>query len=109
MDYNDCRTYFLTFENASETTPFGPNAYVYKIHGKMFGLLSNRLQYDFINVKCEPTLALELRRLYDSVQPGYHMNKKHWNMIILDDSIPAKYIQEWIEASYQLILSKIRK
>lgn len=109
MNYNDCRAYFLTFEGVRETRPFKPNVYVYKIQAKMFGLLSDSLDYDFINVKCDPNLALELRRRYDSVKPAYHMNKKHWNTIILDNSIPAKYIKAWIATSYHLVLSKIQK
>ncbi|MEP6673851.1 MAG: MmcQ/YjbR family DNA-binding protein [Ferruginibacter sp.] len=94
---------------AEETLPFGPDTLVFKVMGKVFllcGLDSDPLQF---NVKCDPDLAVELREEYPSVQPGYHMNKKHWNTIIADGSVPMKKLKEWIDQSYDLIVQSLPK
>src|SRR4029078_3329305 len=97
MDIELLREYCLGKPGVEETLPFGPNTLVYKVNGKIFlitGLSEEKLSF---NVKCDPDLAIELREQYDCVQPGYHMNKKHWNTVVVDG---------WIDHSYQLIAHK---
>ena len=93
--------------NSEETLPFGPDTLVFKVNGKIFllaGLDSHPLQF---NVKCNPDIAIELRDLYpDCILPGYHMNKKHWNTIIIDGSIINKQLHEFIDNSYELVRRK---
>jgi predicted DNA-binding protein (MmcQ/YjbR family) len=106
MDIETLREYCLGKPGVEETLPFGPNTLVYKVTGKIFlitGLSEEKLSF---NVKCDPDLAIELREQYDCVQPGYHMNKKHWNTIVVDGSVPNKKLKEWIDHSYQLIAYK---
>jgi len=85
--------------------PFGDDTLVYKVSGKIF-ILAN-LDGDLtINLKCDPVFALELRERYTSVIPGYHMNKKYWNTIMIDGFIPDREIFEWIDHSYDLVRNK---
>lgn len=89
--------------------PFGPDTLVYKVNGKIFLLTSLDQEQVQFNVKCDPAKAIELREEYASVLPGYHMNKKHWNTIVVDGSIPGKIIREWIDHSYDLVLTGNKK
>ncbi len=93
---------------AEETYPFGEQTLVFKVGGKMFALTSESLPTS-VNLKCDPERALELREQYEAVQPGYHMNKKHWNTVRLDGSIPTQEILELIDHSYQLVLDSLPK
>lgn len=106
MDFSvdDCRTHILTLPRASECTPFGPDVLVYKILDKMFATLGFENEQGRMNLKCNPEWALELREQYDAIIPGYHMNKKHWNTIILDGSLPTALITELIDHSYRLVI-----
>jgi predicted DNA-binding protein (MmcQ/YjbR family) len=109
MNVETIREYCLSKKNVKEDQPFGPDTLVYKIAGKIFLLLSlddDPLQF---NVKCDPDLALELREEYTCVIPGYHMNKKHWNTIIVDGTAPSKKIKEWIDHSYELVARGTKK
>jgi len=102
MNIESLREYCLTKEGAEETLPFGPDVLVYKVCGKIFLLFSldeDPLQF---NVKCDPELAIELREQHPCVLPGYHMNKKHWNTIVVDGSVSSKQLKEWIDHSYNL-------
>ena len=106
MNIETIREYCLSKKDAEETFPFGPDTIVFKINGKAFllmGLDSERLQF---NVKCDPDLAIELRERYPAVLPGYHMNKKHWNTIIVDGSVASRQLKEWIDWSYELVAPK---
>jgi predicted DNA-binding protein (MmcQ/YjbR family) len=103
MNIESLREYSLSKPGVEETLPFGPNTLVYKVNGKVFlltGLDDEQLSF---NVKCDPELAIELREEYACVQPGYHMNKKHWNTIIVDGTVSNKQLKEWIDHSYDLI------
>lgn len=109
MDIESLRQFALQLEDTEETTPFGPDTLVYKVNGKMFLLLSLDAQPLQCNVKCKPDEALEWREQYpDAVLPGYHMNKKHWNTIILDGSVPAQLVLQFIINSYGLVRGKKR-
>jgi predicted DNA-binding protein (MmcQ/YjbR family) len=106
MDLEKIRSYCLRKKGVTETLPFGEDTPVYKVMGKIF-LLSNLTPPVSINIKCDPELAVELRQKYEAVSPGFHMNKLHWNTVMLDGSIPDKYIYEWIDLSYELIVKRL--
>lgn len=86
--------------------PFGPDVVVFKVSGKIFLLLSLDTAQTQFNVKCNPEKAEELREAYSCVLPGYHMNKKHWNTIIINGTVPAHTLQSWIDHSYDLVSRK---
>jgi predicted DNA-binding protein (MmcQ/YjbR family) len=105
MDIESLREYCISKRNVTEGFPFGDDTLVFKTDGKIFALVN--LDGDLsINLKCEPALAIDLREKYPSVIPGYHMNKKHWNTIYLDGSIPDKEIFSWIDHSYERVKGK---
>ena len=101
--------YFLSCPESYEDFPFGEEITIFKVKNKWFGLLVEREGNLQINLKCDPDEALILRDLFKSVLPGYHMNKKHWNTVILDGSIPEKEIEAMIYSSYVLIVEKLKK
>jgi predicted DNA-binding protein (MmcQ/YjbR family) len=104
------RNWVLTFNDVEETTPFGPDTLVYKTAGKMFLLLPLDEEDLRFNVKCAPNIALELREQYpQSVLPGYHMDKKHWNTVVCNPELSLTQIAAFISDSYQLIRSKNKK
>jgi predicted DNA-binding protein (MmcQ/YjbR family) len=106
MTVESLREYFLKKPGTEECLPFDDTTLVFKVGGKMFGLLS--LDGDLsINLKCDPEIAIGLREEYPAVTPGYHMNKVHWNSVQVDGTIPAKKIEEWIDHSYQLVFDKL--
>ena len=109
MNIESLREYCLSKPDAEETTPFGPDNLVYKINGKVFLITSLDSDPLSFNVKCDPEKATELRESYPSVQPGYHVNKKHWNTIIVDGSISSSLMRQWIDDSYNLVSSKTKK
>ncbi len=94
--------------NVTEALPFDEDTLVFKVNGKMFALTN--LTGDLaISLKCNPELAIELRETYPAVEPGYHMNKVHWNTVRIDGSIPTKTIEEWINHSYDLVSKPQKK
>ena len=106
MNIEDFYNYCLSFKDSKEEMPFDNETLVFKIKGKIF-TLTNINTFEFINLKCNPTQALELREKYHSVKPGYHMNKKHWNSIYVNgNDIDDYLIKIWISNSYNLVLKK---
>ncbi|MBC7748350.1 MAG: MmcQ/YjbR family DNA-binding protein [Methylotenera sp.] len=107
MNIENLRTYALSKPHAEESFPFGNDTLVFKINNKIFllaGLEAMPLQF---NVKCSPDRAIELREEFpENVLPGYHMNKKHWNTIIVDGRLSNKQLQEFIDDSYNLVKGK---
>ena len=101
------REYCLSKPGVEETLPFGPDTLVFKVSEKVFLLTGLDSEGFRFNVKCDPEKALELREEYSCVLPGYHMNKKHWNTILVDGSVPIKLLKEWIDDSYTLVSSKV--
>lgn len=97
------RAYLLDRPGASEDTPFGPDALVYRVGNKMFALVMFKSVPLRCNLKCDPLRALELRDEFAAVLPGYHMNKRHWNTVILDGSIPEAVVCALIDHSYALV------
>ncbi len=106
MNIETIREYCLAKEGAEETLPFGPDIIVFKVNSKAFLLLPLDTEELRFNVKCDHDLALELREQYDYVIPGYHMNKKHWNTIVVNAKTPSKLLKEWIDHSYDLVNGK---
>ena len=92
---------------AEETYPFGPDTAVYKVAGKMFALVPNSAEPPSVSLKCDPEWAEVLREAYDAVTPGYHLNKKHWNTVVLDGSVPDEEIEELIDHSYGLVVESL--
>ena len=109
MKKDKVKKYFLSCPESYEDFPFGAEITIFKVKDKWFGLLTEREGSLQINLKCDPDEALILRDLFKSVVPGYHMNKKHWNTIILDGTIPEKEIEAMIYSSYVLIVEKLKK
>ena len=109
MDFDGARAYLLQRPEAVEDFPFGPDMYVYKIRGRMFALLVENVDVARMNVKCDPDEALFLRDTFAAVIPGYHMNKTHWNTVILDGSIPRGEIERMVDRSYGLVVRRLKK
>lgn len=109
MNYDQARAYLLERPAASEDFPFGPDARVFKIEGKMFALLIERGGQPQVNLKCDPEEALALRDVFDAVLPGYHMNKAHWNTVLLDGSIPRGELERMIDRSYGLVVRSLKR
>ncbi|MEP6583398.1 MAG: MmcQ/YjbR family DNA-binding protein [Ginsengibacter sp.] len=105
MNIEDLREYALSLNGATESFPFGNETLVFKVNSKIFLLASLSSDVLQFNVKCDPEYAEELREKYASILPGYHMNKKHWNTIIVDGTISNAQIKEFIKDSYYLVTS----
>ncbi|MEP6950905.1 MAG: MmcQ/YjbR family DNA-binding protein [Ginsengibacter sp.] len=106
MNIEEIRDYALSLKNASESFPFGDDTIVFKVDNKIFLLASLSSEVLQFNVKCDPEYAIELREQYSSVLPGYHMNKKHWNTIVIDGTLTASQLREFIKDSYFLVAKK---
>ncbi|QRQ99995.1 MmcQ/YjbR family DNA-binding protein [Dyadobacter sandarakinus] len=109
MNVESLREYCLSLPGTSESLPFGPDTLVFKVGGKVFLLTPlDELRMQF-NAKCDPEKAEELRSTYDDVQPGYHMNKKHWNTVYVTGSIPSELLFQWVKDSYDLVFASLSK
>jgi predicted DNA-binding protein (MmcQ/YjbR family) len=108
MNREQLKTYLMSQKATEETFPFGDQVAVYKVLGKMFALLSVEAPLD-ISLKCDPDFAEVLRENYEAVQPGYHLNKRHWNTVTVDGSIPDDEIEEMVDVSYRLVVAKMTK
>ena len=100
--------YCTSLPMATAEFPFGPSAMVFKVAGKMFALADAEL-FASINLKCLPEAAIDLRERYAAVMPGFHMNKQHWNTVLMDGSIPDKLVLAWTKDSYDLVVAKLPK
>ena len=109
MQLESLRKILLRRKGTTEETPFGPQALVYKVMGKMFALIAWEEDPINISLKCDPDFALALRAQYSAVIPGYHMNKKHWNTVTLNGSIPHDEILDMIEDSYDLVVRGLKR
>ena len=108
MNIEEFRNYCLRKAGVTEEFPFDEHILVYKVMGKMFTSANIDL-FESINLKCDPEKAVELREQYTGVKAGYHMSKKHWNTVIMDGSVPDSLIREWIDDSYQLVVTGLPK
>lgn len=109
MDLAQFREYCLSKAEATESTPFGPDVLVFKVGGKMFALAALDELPTSVNLKCDPDLALELRDRYEQVTPGYHMNKKHWNSVVIEGRIPDAELRKMIDHSYDLVTKGLQQ
>ena len=105
MTREDVLDFCTGLSGAVEDYPFGDEVAVFKVAGKMFALVMLSGSPGFVNLKCDPALALELRARYPSVRPGYHANKRHWNSVDLDASIAADELRDMLEHSYELVVA----
>jgi predicted DNA-binding protein (MmcQ/YjbR family) len=109
MNIESLREYCLSRPGAEESFPFGPDTIVFKVGGKVFLLASLDSEELRFNVKCDPDRALELREEFSCVLPGYHMNKKHWNTVVVDGSASGRQLRDWIDHSYELVSASLPK
>lgn len=108
MNIEEIRVFCLSRKQTTEGFPFGDDTLVFKVKGKMFVLMNLEGELR-MNLKCDPEEAIRLREKYDAVIPGYHMNKKLWNTVIVDSNINNQLLKKWIDDSYKLVVSKLPK
>jgi predicted DNA-binding protein (MmcQ/YjbR family) len=109
MNVEALRTYCLTKPSATESFPFDDTTLVFKVGNKIFALLDTESRPTTMALKCDPERAIQLREEFDAVQPGYHMNKKHWNTITVTSSLKSRDLQDWIDHSYELVWQSLPK
>jgi predicted DNA-binding protein (MmcQ/YjbR family) len=109
MTLGELLDYALSKPETEETLPFGPDVLVLKTNGKMFLLVPLEVDPLRFNAKCDPERAVLLREEYVGILPGYHMDKKHWNTVLLDGSIPTSLVRELIDHSYELVRGSSKK
>lgn len=103
MDHKTVEQYILSMPNSRLDYPFGDDVAVYKAGDKMFALIREGKEPVQLSLKCDPVLSQVLREKYDEVMPGYHLNKKHWNTMVLTGQLPWEEVQGLIKHSYQLV------
>lgn len=108
MNLEELRTYCLSLPEVTEDMPFGEDFLVFRIYGKIFALTDMNSIPSYVNLKCDPEKALELREEYAEITAGYHMNKKHWNTLQIE-KLPKGLVQELIRHSYDEVLKKVPK
>lgn len=101
--------YSLGKQGAMEDYPFGADVIVMKVAGKMFALLATKDGQEYISLKCDPGYAEILRHQYESITPGYHLNKRHWNTVGINGSIPEKELRQLIDHSYDLVVKSLTR
>lgn len=109
MNLEQLKAYLLEKKGSVEERPFGPDALVYKVMGKMFALVAWEANPLTISLKCDPDEAMFLRDIYTAVRPGYHLNKRHWNTVTLDGSVPQKEFLRMIDDSYNFVVKGLTK
>lgn len=108
MNIEEYRAYCMAKSAVTETTPFDENTLVFKVHNKMFALTGME-KFTSINLKCDPEYAIQLREENAGVQPGFHMNKTHWNTVLTDGSVSDELLLELIDHSYELVVKGLRR
>lgn len=108
MNIESFRTYCLAKKGVTEEFPFDANTLVFKVMGKMFALADVDL-FESINLKCDPERSIELREQFPGIEPGFHMNKNHWNTVSMNGSVPDTLTIELIDHSYDLVVSKLSR
>ncbi|MGH8930658.1 MAG: MmcQ/YjbR family DNA-binding protein [Egibacteraceae bacterium] len=111
MMLDQLRAVLLSYPEAVEEEPFGPGTLVFKVGGKIFAITGDGSDESpaRVSLKCEPGLALELRAMYPCVRPGYHLNKRHWNTVTLDGSVPREEVLDLIGHSYERVVAGLPK
>ncbi|MET8243015.1 MmcQ/YjbR family DNA-binding protein [Streptomyces sp. NPDC005202] len=106
MTPHELRAFCLSFNAAVEDFPFNPETSVFKVHGRLFALSNLDARPLKVNLKCDPEDAIRLRTEYEGlIVPGYHMNKRHWNTVVVDGELPDRLVRELIEDSYDLVVA----
>lgn len=108
MNIEELREFCLSLRASEESFPFDDEILVFSVKGKMFCLV-NIVKYEFINLKCDPEEAIELREQYPEVTAGWHMNKKHWNSVYINGKISNNLLKKWIANSYNLVVKGLPK
>lgn len=108
MNVEEVRTYCLSKKGANESFPFDEQTLVFKVMNKMFALISLENGAK-INLKCHPAKSIELRERYAEIEPGWHMNKKHWNTVTFNQTLPDELVKELIDHSYTLVVESLPK
>ena len=102
------RDYCLAKSAVTESFPFGEQTLVFKVAGKMFALVDVE-NFESVNLKCPPEQAIEWREQYMAVQPGYHMNKQHWNTVSVNEDVDDAFFLEMVDLSYNLVVQSLSK
>jgi predicted DNA-binding protein (MmcQ/YjbR family) len=108
LDIESFRNYCINKKGVTEEFPFDSNTLVFKVCGKMFALTDVDM-FESVNLKCDPEEAVLHRERYPAVVPGYHMNKKHWNTVVMDGTVGDRLLMQWIDHSYDLVVQKLPK
>jgi predicted DNA-binding protein (MmcQ/YjbR family) len=109
MNEQQARAYIQAKPATVESFPFGSDVTVFKVNNKMFALMGQHNDLVMLNLKCDPDEALALRDIFPAITPGYHMDKKHWNSVYFDGSVPEGEVMRLIDNSYKLVVSKMSK
>lgn len=109
MNIEEFRTYCLQMKSVTEDFPFGPDTLVFKVADKMFALCGLNSPVFTANLKCDPERIINLREEYEEIQPGYHMNKNHWNTVNFEGKLPEKFLKELIQHSYEQVVKGLPK
>jgi predicted DNA-binding protein (MmcQ/YjbR family) len=109
MSPDAVRDYCLRKAGTDSGRPFGPDVLVVKVAGKIFAILADAAEPPTVSLKCEPEVAVLLRRTYPGVLPGYHLNKQHWNTVTLGSAVPDDELRGWIDDSYDLVVDTLPK
>ncbi|MFB9728841.1 MmcQ/YjbR family DNA-binding protein [Haloechinothrix salitolerans] len=109
MDADELKALCLSFPGAREEFPFDERHSVFKVGGKLFAISALDGDPLSVSLKCDPPLAEQLRVTYPSIVPGYHLNKRHWNTVTLDGSVPDQLVRDMIEDSYDLVVASLPK
>lgn len=109
MDQHELKAQCLALPGASEEFPFGDEVSVFKVGGKMFAASHLDAEPLQLSVRCEPELAEQLRADHEAIAPGYHLNKRHWNTITLDGSLPDRMVTDLLGDSYDLVVASLPK
>jgi predicted DNA-binding protein (MmcQ/YjbR family) len=105
----DLRVLCLSFTGAEETYPFSAETTVFKVRGKIFAIAALDREPPAISLKCEPEIAAQLRAGHEAITPGYHLNKRHWNTVHVDGSLPEQLVRDMVEDSYDLVVESLPK
>lgn len=108
MNVEFFRDYCLSKKWVTEDFPFDETTIVFKVGNKIFAL-SGIINFESVNLKCDPEQAIDLRETFQGVKPGWHMNKKHWNTVSVNSDVPQKLFLELIDHSYDLVLKSLTK
>jgi predicted DNA-binding protein (MmcQ/YjbR family) len=109
MDRDELKALCLALPGATEEFPFGEDVSVFKVAGKMFALSGLDAVPLQVSLKCDPDLAVQLRAGYPAIAPGYHLNKRHWNTVTIDGTLPDQMVAELLTDSYELVVGSLPK